>query len=795
MKTFTSLLVFTLFSLSAFSQSALQVIKGTILDQELETPLIGAFVELVDLEGVGSTTDLDGNFLISDIPAGRHELKISYIGYHSQFIPNLVVTSGKEVVIEVKLEEKSFELDQVVVTAETEKDRTNNEMTSISGRSFTLEEVTRFSGGRNDVSRLVSNYAGVSTADDSRNDIVIRGNSPTGVLWRLDGVAIPNPNHFSTLGTTGGPVSALNTNLLKNSDFLSSAFPAEYGNALSGVFDIGFRSGNKDKFETTLQLAAFSGLEVMVEGPLNKKKTSSFLLSYRHSFVQLASSLGVDIGTNATPDYRDLSFKFDFAKTKFGKLSLFGIGATSNIEFLAAETDTQDLFAESDADSKAESILGIIGIKHSLMLNDRTYLRTVFSANTAGNNFTVERYMDLDLREKMDYSNFDDKISKQIFRTYVNTKVTSKNTMRVGLNIERQFINSFASDRTNNPDLDGDGLPDEIILRDIEDDVYTYELFFHNKYKLSEKATFQVGMHGQVLSLSEKGFLEPRLGFNYDVNSSHRLSLGYGLHAQAPPLPFMLTIGPDIKGNPSLVNKNLDFTKAQHIVMGWDWKIAESWRSKVEVYHQRLFDVPVEEMASSFSVLNYGADFGFPSIGKLVNKGFGENYGIELTIEKFFSKGFYGLLTGSLYQSKYQGSDKIERNTAFNNNLVVNLLGGKEFKLNERKALTVDFKFTNAGGRYYTPVDLEASRIIEGQVLIEEEAFSLKYDPYMRIDLKVGLSINSKTKKFAQQFYLDFQNVTNRENIFAKRYNRATNEINTLYQSGFFPDLMYRVQF
>jgi len=795
MKQILALVIILLTSFSLSAQDGVQNIKGTVVDQELELPLIGAFVELGNMQGVGATTDLDGNFIITGVPVGRHELVVSYIGYDTKVIPNVVLSSGKEFYLDILLQEQAFKMEEVTITAETQKDVTTNELTSISGRNFSLEEVTRFSGGRNDVSRLVSNYAGVSTANDSRNDIVIRGNSPTGVLWRLEGVAIPNPNHFSTLGTTGGPVSALNTNLLKNSDFLSSAFPSEYGNALSGVFDIGFRSGNKDKYEGTLQLGAFSGLEAMFEGPLNTKKSASFVVAYRHSFVELANSMGIDIGTNATPAYRDLSFKLDFAKSKLGKFSLFGIAATSDISFLANEVDATDIFAEPDSDAFAESYLGIGGLKHTIMLNNHTYVRTVLSGNVASNNFTVNRYLDSSLQEEYEYSNFDDEIQKQVLRTYINSKPNAKETFRFGVNIERQLINSEVYDRRGNADLNGDGLSDSELVRSINDDIYTYELFFHNKYILSYKTTLNIGLHGQVLSLSEQGYLEPRLGLNYQLTQKHKLSLGYGLHSQTAPLPFMLMSQFNDEGQPELINKNLDFSKTQHIVLGWDWKLGTDWRSKVELYHQRLFNVPVEETASSFSVLNYGADFGFPTVDKLVNEGSGTNYGIEFTLEKFFSKGYYTLFTGSIYDSKYKGSDGIERNTAFNNQFVFNVLAGKEFKLGTNKALTVDFKFTNAGGRYYTPVDLEQSRIYQTEMLQDDIAFSEQYDPYMRLDLKIGCSINSKKRKFSQQFYLDFQNLTNRENVFANRYNRVTNEVNTLYQSGFFPDLLYRVQF
>ena len=327
------------------AQNNTQSITGTIQDQQSEMLLIGAAIELIsDDQPKGTVTDENGYFKMENIKPGRYDLRVSYLGYETKTIPNVEVTSGKSVVLTIQLSESFERLDEVVVKANKDKSKTVNELATVSARTFSVEEVTRYSGGRMDVGRLAANFAGVSTTNDARNDIVIRGNAPTGVLWRLEGIPIPNPNHYSTLGTTGGPVSALNPNLLKNSDFLTSAFPSEYGNALSGVFDLGFRNGNKEENEYMFQLGAVSGLEFMAEGPLNEKKNSSYIVAGRYSFIGLASEAGLDIGTNATPDYQDLAFKVDFGNSNFGKFTLFGVGGRSDIAFFHDELDEEDLF-------------------------------------------------------------------------------------------------------------------------------------------------------------------------------------------------------------------------------------------------------------------------------------------------------------------------------------------------------------------------------------------------------------------------------------------------------------------
>ncbi|HQU59282.1 MAG TPA: TonB-dependent receptor, partial [Saprospiraceae bacterium] len=693
------------------------------------------------------------------------------------------------------LEETVVQMDEVVVSGKVEKGKTNNDMATISARSFNLEEVTRFSGGRNDVARLAGNFAGVSTADDSRNDIVIRGNAPTGVLWRLEGIPIPNPNHFATLGTTGGPVSALNPNLLSTSDFLTSAFPAEYGNALAGVFDIGFRSGNRDNYEFTMQLAAFSGLEAMAEGPLNNKKNSSFLVSYRHSFVEVADQLGIPIGTNATPNYRDLSFKVDFGNSKAGKFSLFGIGATSNIDFLGNEIDETDLFANPNEDAYADSRFGVVGLRHNIIVGEGAYIRTVISASTAQSDFQQDNIASDG--GKLRVTDVKDVTNTYSISSFYNKKYSARFTLRTGLLAQYFNLNTKVDDRDNRPDLDGDGEPDWATVRDFDGGMALLQPFAQGQYRINGQWAIHAGLHGQYLDFNETFALEPRLAVNWNFRPNQTLSLGYGLHQQMQPLPVFFFEEEIAPGVYERTNKELGFTRSNQFVLGYDWRVSQDWRAKAEAYYQAIDKAPVESFPSSFSLLNAGADFVFPEAGSLANEGTGANYGLELTVEKFFSKGYYGLLTASVFDSKYEGSDGIERNTAFNNGYVVNLLAGKEFKIgkDKRNALTFDMKATRAGGRYYTPVDLEASKIAGQEVLQDDLAFSERHDPYFRLDVKFGFQLNSKHRRLSQQFFIDLQNVTNHDNIFARRYNEVANEVNNVYQSGFFPDLLYRVQF
>lgn len=785
------------FPLLLFAQTS--TIRGVVLDQQSETPLIGVTIQSVGIEPVlGATTDIDGGFMIKNAPVGRLALRISYLGYEQQTIPNILVTAGKEVQLNLRMQESFTSIGEVVITAKTDKDKPMNELATISARQFNTEEVSRYSGGRNDVAKLVANFAGVAANNDSRNDIIIRGNSPTGVLWRLEGVPVPNPNHFSTLGTTGGPVSALNPNLIANSDFLTGAFPAEYGNALAGVFDINFRTGNKDRYEFMGQLGAFTGMEAMAEGPLNRKNDGSFVVAFRNSFVEVAQAAGLNVGTSAVPAYRDVAFNMDFGKSKIGRFSLFGIAAQSDIDFIGAELDSTDLWAERDQNAYSSSKFGVIGLKHNVLVNQHSYVRTMLSGSFTGVRYSEEFTSIEEGGSYLQKTDVKDDLGAIRLSSFYNNKVNSRLTLRAGIMLQQQHLKTFVSSRENIPDFDGDGLPDLYVSRDFNGNFLLTEGYVQTQYRLTSKITLNTGIHSQYFDKTEDVVVEPRAAVNFQVGRNAKFNVGYGLHHQAQPLPVFLFRERAPDGTlSSPTNENLGFTRNNHLVVGYDFKPFTDWRFKAEAYYQWLSDVPVDGYASSFSMLNTGADFVFPEKGSLKNEGTGFNRGVELTAEKFFSKGYYSLVTVSLYESKYKGSDDVLRSTAFDGRYVFNALAGKEFKIGDsgRRFITLDSKFTAAGGRPYTPVNLEASRAAGREILYEDRAFSERLDPYFRWDVKMGFRINSAKRKLSQTFFLDLQNVTNHENIFAMRYNPDQGQIGRINQIGFFPDVMYRVEF
>ncbi len=785
---------FLVSSLFSFSQQLLQTVKGTITDRVSEKPLPGVTVQ-VEGTGIQTVSDANGYFIIPRAPLGRIRIMISAVGYQPAIIPELLVTSGKEVVMDVALEQRVSELSNVVITgSRAKKGNVSNEYAGSSARSFNIEEVTRYAGGRNDPSKLVSNFAGVVSNNDSRNDIVVRGNSPAGVLWRIEGLPAPSPNHFATLGTTGGPISALNTNALKASDFYTSAFPAEYGNALAAVFDINFRTGNPATHERTVQLNLFSGLEAMLEGPLGKSNNgASYLVGYRYSFVQIGQSLGLDVGTAAVPKYQDWVYNFQFAKSKAGRISLFGMGAINSINFIGKEIDTTDFYSRKDQDNYFKNQLYLFGAKHVIDLGTKAYLKTVVSFSNVNSDFETQQYA----LPVPPYSNpwkvldVNDRQSVLRFSSFANIKSSSRFSMRLGISGESFGLNTRVESREGKRDTAAFEL-----LRNFDSRFTLLQYFGQFRYRPSDLVTLTGGLHALHAGINASALFEPRLNVAWQVSTRSNLSFGYGLHGQMQPFPVYLyekTTGAATDRS----NRELDFSKAHHFVAAYEYRIKSDWRMKAELYHQRLFDIPVERNASGFSMLNAGSDFTFPEKAGLVNAGTGTNTGIELTVEKFLSKGYYLLATGSIFDSKYTGSDGIERNSSYNYGYAANLLAGREWKWGKagKNAFTVDFRISSIGGRYATPVDLTAS-IAAGKEVLDEQRYNAdRLAGYFRMDAKFGFRVNSKRRKMSQTFYLDFQNITNRENLFLRRFNPVYGTIGNVNQIGFFPDILYRVQF
>lgn len=790
-----SLLCLCLLACAAVTDAQdLKNIRGQVVDRDSKFPITGANVYVLGSNPpIGAQTDSSGYFTLAGVPLGRVSLRVSYIGYKDGGANDILVIAGKENQLTIELEEQVSELKEVQVTDKVTKGAAKNEFATVSARSFDVEQTSRFSGSRNDPARMASNFAGVSGANDARNDIIIRGNSPMGLLWRLDGVDIPSPNHFASFGSTGGPVSMLNNNTLARSDFFTSAFPAEYGNATSGVFDLKMRNGNKDKYEFLGQIG-FNGIELGAEGPFAKKKSkASWLINYRYSTLGFFKLLGANFGTGtATPEYQDLSFKVNVPTKKAGTFSLFGLGGLSSIDLVGSNADlknTNNLYGNENQNIYNRVRTGVVGFSHTYFITPKSFFRWTIAASHQRQIANIDTINIVDRSIITSYDRVTLRQNKYSTHLMYSNKLNARNTLVAGLisNVyDVKFSDSLSVYGHFYPLKYGTGFSDLM------------EAYLTWQHKFGDRFVLNVGAHSQYYTLSNSISTEPRLGLKYQINERQYLSLGYGLHNGLQPLPTYYNYDTSAASSGRATNLHMGFTRSNHVVLGYDLVFFKDFHLKTEAYFQYLDNVPVEQQSSSFSMLNAGAAFNTPNNTFLVNRGVGRNYGLELTMEKFFSKGYYFLVTASLFDSKYRGSDGVWRNTAFNGHYVVNTLGGYEYRFGGKKGvkrhvIAVDGKFTVAGGRYYTPVDVVQSQLQGHEVDIDAQAYSLEYPIYYRLDLKISYRIS--LRRVTHEFSFDVQNVTNHKNVFIKLYDTRTNSLVTQYQQGLFPLPQYRILF
>jgi hypothetical protein len=784
--------VLALLPLLAFAQeSVTQSIRGRVVDQVTGYPLAGANVILLDSDPVlGTSTDQDGNFILAGATLGRNSIEVTYLGYTTRMVPNLFVSAGTEPEVQVHLEENPTEMEEVVVRSVKRKETAQNDMAVVSSRTFSVEETERFAGSLGDPAKMVANYAGVVTHNDSRNDIIIRGNSPIGVQWRLEGVEVPNPNHFAALGTTGGPVSMVNNNLLRDSDFLTGAFPAEFGNATAGIFDLNLRSGNTGSHDFLGQIG-FNGYELGAEGPLfrtSATQKASYLANFRYSTYGLLNDLGINFGTGAAvPDYMDLTFLFDLPGTKAGRWKLFGLWGKSSIEMGRLPQDTTETqYNARGTATDFGSHLGVIGLTYTYFFNPRSRLKSTLSYQRTGA-YTVIDSTTNNFESWVPQYRQEGQENKLSVTTQFKQKVNARNNYYLGFIADYFFVHHL--DSVNSIE---DGR--FITMADFEGNMAMLRAYMQWHHSFGSGINAFAGVHFQFFSLNKEVAVEPRLALTWQPGAGSTLSLGYGLHSQIQPKSVYIhqTYDP-VSDRYYATNMDLGYTKSHHLVLGYNQMLGKDLRIKAETYYQYLFHVPVSDEFPEYSLINAGDYFSVGAADSMENKGTGHNYGLELTVEKFLGKGYYILFTSSLFDSKYRGADCIERNTAFNGNYVFNLLGGYERKLGKKTYVTADLKVVWAGGRRYIPVDLEASKEAGYGVFDWGRSYEGKYDDYFRTDLRIGVKLNGK--KYSQEFAVDLQNLTGYRSIFMEMYDAAEEEVYPIYQQGFYPMVLWRIRF
>lgn len=773
-------------SLSALAQPLQQTVRGTVQESFTHGPIPNAKVVLKQSDGSTHETisDINGQFRFEHIPPGRLQLLFSAFGYQSKSLADIDHTASRETIVIIELAESEEQLGEVNVIANSST-RPKNEMVTLSARTFSIEETQRFAGARNDVARMAAKLPGVRNANDAVNDIVIRGNSPNGLLWRMEDLDIPNPNHYGKNGQTGGPVSLLNNNVLRNSDFLTGAFPASYGNALSGVFDLQMRDGNNEKYEFIGQVG-FNGFEIGAEGPLGN---GSFLVDYRYSVLSLMSAIGFDFGTgSAIPEYQDFTFKVTQKLSDKWRMSAFGLWGKSKIDFVRSPDSDEDLYGETGTNTHSRSQQAVLGVNFFYITSESSLLKLTLGTGSLWDN---------DFLDTLDQSGQPQSYYGMDFRntTYSGhiqwvTNAIENHTFRVGL---RNDVYTFDMLDSIYDYPNGFNHP-----TDISNYTSLHQPYVEWQYRPSTRWTVNSGIHAQILSLNGSTTIEPRMGVEYTLDERNVLSAAYGLHSQMAPVNIYYRNVAKPMGGSYQPNKDLDFQKSHHFVIGHSYTFSPTLGLKTEVYYQALFDAIVQASPSAFSLLNGGTFGGVPDTA-LNNNGKGRNYGIELSLEQYLRKGFYLFSSLSLYQSEYLGSDKVWRKGAFAGNYIFNLSSGKEFVLTKnttastRHSITLDGSFIGSGGQRYTPIDFLKSQQEGRTVYDETQVYGLQLPMYMRLDVRVAYRMQGR--KVTQEWAIDIQNVTNRKNIQNVMYDPAAQEEVKVYSIGLLPMFQYRIYF
>ncbi len=773
-----SVMLFFTGVVSVQAQSNGQAVKGKVIDIDSHEPLIGATIVVTGSDPlIGAVSDGDGSFALSGVGLGRQTFTVSCVGYEQKTISQIMVTAGKEVWLEIGMKQMAVEMSEVTVYASQDKGGPRNPMANVSARSFTVEETRRYAGGIDDPARLVSAFSGVTTGNLQDNSIIVRGNSPQGVAWRLEGIEIPTPHHFTGANVTGGGmVTLFSSQVMANSDFYTGAFPAEYGDALAAVFDMKLRSGNPDKHEHAVQVGLL-GIDVASEGPFSKKSDASYLFNYRYSTFGLLADLKI-WDTDQLFKYQDVSFKINIPTKGAGVFSLWGIGGIDKAN-QGVEEDSNKWEVDFDRITFTwDTKLGTAGLNHKIITGANTYIHST-AAISGVQNEMITRYVNDDLSLQPDMNLMNNSFTFTL-SSVLNHKFNAKSTMRGGLTYKRLgYYLDIAGTRdyvpgTYQPLMKEDGSTNAV------------NAFAQLKHDFTSVLSANVGLHGQYFGLNGEFTVEPRAGLRFAVHPQHALSLGYGMHGRPEELKmYFMEVGGERP------NTSLKLSKAHHFVLAYDWRIASDWRFKAEGYYQYLYDIPGEE-GSSFSLVNYKQDYMLRK--KLVNNTVGRNWGVDFTLEKFLSHHYYLLATASIFDAKYKAGDNVWRNTRYNKGYVTNLLFGRErFFKNSKRALDYNIRLNFTGGERYSPVLEKES--IEQQVIVTDEtrAYSLQHDPVFYADFTINYRINHK--RSSSQLSLQVKNILGATTIENFNYNFKTDAVQLDTNKPVMPVMSYKIEF
>ena len=774
-----------------------QTIKGSVTDAITGEALIGAAVKVAELKDVGGITNIDGEFSITITQPGRYTIETSYMGYEPSVLKEVLVAGAKDVVLDITLRESSTDMNEVVIKPRVNKESTVNPTALVGGMMLSMEEASRYAGGYNDPARLVTAFAGVAGQGDG-NGISVHGNAPQFMQYRLEGVEIFSPNHFADLYSAGfGMVSALNSNVITNSDFFVSTFNSSYNNALSGVFDVRMRAGNNSKFENGVQVGSV-GIEWTSEGPISKKNNSSFIFNYRYGFSTIARKLKLIDTYGSQYDFQDLSFKLNFPTKKAGTFSAFALGFID--KSWDVELDIKDIHSIYDASDQEGSLYNaLLGASHKIHFDNKWTWRTTAAYNMQHNKVDMEYWgLHFDANHKpigfegKDYpfSYLKQNEDRAVFNTELSKQVTPRWLLQLGGEYSHRFfdLNFRTAENVYEP-------VSPTPYYATKDNTGLASIFWSNLWKPTDNLSFNIGLSGSYFLLSKDFSIEPRASMKWEPGKRHSISLGYGLHSMIEKLDAYFFRNAD----GTMANKDLGLSKAHHLLTTYMYKFTDNLNLRFNAYYQYGFDTPVGINGSTFCTVNRLFNY---IEEPLVNEGNTRNYGADITLEHYMSRGFYGQVNGSLFKSEYRGLDKKWRNQLYDRGYMVMVLGGKEWMIGKKKqdVFNVSVKYTLQGGLRHTPIDVDAMRanvaagIINDQPIYkEDEAMTLQFDPTSILDLTVSYKINRKNVGHTIAF--EGVNILQHETPYAVHYDLGTGQLRVDKSGISLPNIYYRIDF
>jgi hypothetical protein len=763
-----------------------QTIKGVISDSDSGKPLEGANISFAASNFSGGTiSDSSGYFRLT-VPVGRVLLKVSHIGYYEREIDAVQVGSGKAVDIRVELEEISYQTAEININAGERQWLTPKSGASV--KKLQSEDAARFAGGYFDPLRMVANMAGVTSANsDESNEIVIRGNSPRYLQWRLEGFEIPNPNHLANgQASSSGAYSAISTNVLSNFDFYTGSFPPEFGNALSGIMDLYLREGNRDKHEKGFQLSVV-GAELALEGPIGKEQKNSYLFNLRYANFNFLKYLNVidPADLSIVPSSFDLALKACFNSTPLGNFEVFGLATQSQAGDAQVRNIDEIKSGENDDFLERDAMIstGIVNSFH--FKNGKTFLRTQLGYSFSKENWD-EGFTDTLLvhtaTEKEDF-----RTSFLTFSSSLSHKASPTLFFKAGVEyrytIAQMYANRYVSPTQTDTLLDNQGSANR------------GNAYLLLKWKPLPQMEITPGFNCSYSGLTREILFEPRVGIHFLLTDNQAFNLGTGFHSCAEPMPiyyYRVKINNTLR---QVANSELNQTRAFHLTAGYRKIFPGKIHLSIEAYLQSLTNVPVaDDIKSQYSILN--AAQGLPD-RKLVNTGEGKNKGIEITLDKGFSGGYYFLATLSLFDSKYLAPDKVWYPSYYNSKFTSNFVAGKEFVVGKKRQNLLGINIRNMlrGGYRYTPVWESKSHEKKRIIYDTSKTYHAQLPAFNRVDF--GLSYRINKPKTSYIFAADIQNLLNRHNVYRYTF-RYTDKtvVQTARQGiGIVPLLSVRVEF